>query len=349
VSGAGGWAVWSMLLLAEGSDGAGFPWLWLILAAGGIFLVVFIIVFSRYLRISLRLFLDTKMPTSPDVASTKFAGEVLQFPSRDGTSLMGALAEPPAGIPVRGTVIFAHEFAGQRDMAVRHVGGLAELGFRIFTFDFRGHGESSNRGNYHPSHWVTNHEVDDLLAAVAYVESISPRDDHPVAVIGVSRGACAAVLAALQQRRIRALVLDGVFSTDLMVEDLMRRWAVIFASNRMANPAHPPAAWATLRALTILYAELTARVRYPLVRKALTRLADVPTLFIYGADDAYVRKAQRMELYRVKPGAKQLWEAAGARHNQAAAIAAEEYRQQMCSFLDKNMPQAVAEESPHAA
>jgi pimeloyl-ACP methyl ester carboxylesterase len=338
------------LSLAEGTGSSDGLWLGIVLAVVGAILVIGLIAFSRYLRISLRLFLDTKMPTSPDFGATaRFEGEVLQFPSRDGTGLMGALANPPPGVPVRGTVVFAHEFAGQRDLAVRHVGGLAELGFRIFTFDFRGHGESSNRGSYHPTHWVTNHEVDDLLAAVAYVESIADRDDHPVAVIGVSRGACAAVLAALQQRRIRALVLDGVFSTDLMVEDLMRRWAIIFAPTRLANPAHPPAAWATLRALTILYAELTARVRYPLVRKALTRLADVPTLFIYGQDDAYVRKPQRTELYRVKPGPKQLWEAPGARHNQAAAVAPEEYRRQVCSFLDKNMPPAVAEGAPHAA
>ena len=35
----------------------------------------------------------------------------------DQRSLMGALAIPPPGVLVRGTVVFAHEFAGQRDLA----------------------------------------------------------------------------------------------------------------------------------------------------------------------------------------------------------------------------------------
>ena len=328
--------------LASDGAGAGFfqaAWPWLLLGAGAVVGAVLLVMFSRYLRLSLRLFLDTDMPLTAGLGSeARLEGEVQEFPSRDGAGLKGVFIEPPAGVAVRGTIVYAHEFKGDRNSAARYTAGLPEAGFRVFAFDFRGHGESSQDGTYRPTHWVTDFEVNDVLAAAAYVESTAGAPDHPVGILGVSRGACAAAIAALHTPKIRVLVLDGLFSTDLMVEGMMNRWAAIFASINLVKANRLAEIFAFLRVFTLLYAELKMRCRYPLVRRALGRLGDVPVLYIYGKDDAYIAEEQRITLYRVKPGTKQLWEAPGAKHNQAVVVNPEEYRAKARGFLDKHMP-----------
>jgi hypothetical protein len=332
-----------LLAQAEAPDAGSAAWPWLAaLGTVGLLLLGLLLVFTKYLRISLKLFLDTKMPVAAGPENVApIAAEVQMFPSSYGARLTGVFLDPPPGQAARGTIVFAHEYSSDRRSAVRYAAGLTAMGLRVFSFDFRGHGESSNDSTYHPCHWVTDREVHDLLAAVAFVQTASGGDDHlPIGIMGVSRGACAAVMAAIHAPEIRVLVLDGVFSTDVVVEELMRRWAVIFATTHLIKPNHPPVVWAFLRAMTMFYAELTMRVRYPLVRKFLTRLKDVPVLFIFGDADAYVTKPHRLELYRAKPGLKQMWEAPSAKHNQAVAVEPERYRQEITTFLDKYMPAA---------
>jgi pimeloyl-ACP methyl ester carboxylesterase len=332
---------------AAGAPAAGAweTWLpWVLLGVVCFLAVVLLGFLSRYLRISLRLFLNTDMPLTAGLGSdAPLGGEVHEFPGRDGAKLKGVFIDPPAGTPVRGTVVFAHEFKADRNNAARYTAGLPARGLRVFAFDFRGHGQSAPGGGYHPTHWATNYEVNDLLAAVAYVEATASRPDHPVGILGVSRGACAAVVAALHTPKIRVLVVDGLFSTDLLVESLMRRWATIFASINLVRPDHPAVILTILRVFTILYAELTTRCRYPLVRKAISRLRDVPMLFIYGDGDAYIDKDQRLALYRIKPGLKQLWEVPGAKHNQAVVAAPQQYHERVAEFFEKQLPAAGRE------
>jgi pimeloyl-ACP methyl ester carboxylesterase len=317
-------------------------WAWLALGTVLLLLIIAFSIFTRYLRISLRLFMDTRMPMTAGLGNgLRLESEPHPFPSRDGTGLVGAFVDPPPGVAVRGIVVFAPEFDGDRHSAMNYTAGLPELGFRIFSFDFRGHGESSNDPSYRPTHWVTEHEVDDLLAAVAYAGSLPENRGLPIVLMGVSRGACAAVLATIHAPHVSALVLDGVFSTDLMVEGMMKRWAVIFASIHLARPSHPPEVFAILRVMTVLYAELKMRVRYPLVRKALTRLGDVPMLFIWGEADAYVDPYQRIKVYRAKSGVKQMWEVPGAKHNQGVVANPQGYRERIAAFLDARVRGSV--------
>ena len=325
-------------------------WPWLLVAVLGVVVISLLTAFIRWLRISLRVFLNTQMPMTADTGNGKtLRAEVHEFPSRDGTSLMGVFIDPPAGVPVRGTVVFSHEFRGDRNSAARYTAGLPELGFRVFTFDFRGHGESSNSGAYQPTHWATDHEVNDVLGAVAYVEATAGHPDHPVVIMGVSRGAAAAAVAALHAPTIRALVLDGLFSTDMMVEGLMKRWARIFSSLNLVRAQHPAEVFAILRVFTILYAELKLRCRYPLVRKILPRIQSIPMLLVYGEGDTYIAPDHRIKLYRIKGGVKQLHVVPGAKHNQAVVVDPEGYRRELVAFVDSVMPPLREEDSPRGA
>jgi pimeloyl-ACP methyl ester carboxylesterase len=333
------------LVLAEGvaeQSALWQSWVFWILVVLLLLIAVAFVYFVRLLRIALRLFVSTQMPGTSDAAlnGTPLAGELHPFPSRDGTGLVGLFIEPPPGVPVRGTVVFAHEYKGDLHTAARYTSGLGPLGYRVFAFDFRGHGQSDNSGTYQPMHWVTDHEVNDVLAAVGYVASMAPAD-HPIGVMGVSRGACAAVIAALHTPKIRALVLDGLFSTDLMVESLMHRYAQIFASTHIIRHSQPIRSFAMLRVFVLLYAELKLRCRYPLVRRTLPHLKHVPTLFLYGGKDTFIDAEQWTALYRIKPGVKQLVVVPEARHNQAVLADPHVYARTIGEFLGTHLAPAA--------
>jgi pimeloyl-ACP methyl ester carboxylesterase len=155
-----------------------------------------------------------------------------------------------------------------------------------------------------------------------------------VGVFGISRGAAIAAIAAALSPAIRCLVLDGTFSTDYSIEELMRRWAEIFAA-RVGSATHPDFVYRFFRAMTLFYVELKCRCRYPSARKALAALASVPTLFIGGERDAYVRPEQTRTLYAIKPGEKDLWICPDAKHNQAVAADPTTYAEKITAFFDR--------------
>ena len=70
-----------------------------------------------------------------------------------------------------GVLVFCHEFLSDRWSYRPYADALRDLGFDIFTFDFRNHGASASDPVYQPLQWVTDHEVRDLEAALAYLRS----------------------------------------------------------------------------------------------------------------------------------------------------------------------------------
>ena len=87
-----------------------------------------------------------------------------------------------------GVLVFCHEFLSDRWSYRPYADHLRDLGFDIFTFDFRNHGESQSEPGYQPLHWVTDHEVRDLHAALAYLRTRPDHDPAGFGLFGVSRG-----------------------------------------------------------------------------------------------------------------------------------------------------------------
>lgn len=83
------------------------------------------------------------------------------FLSRDGTSLFARLFAP--GGDTRATVVTVHGM-GEQSSRYIHVGNaLAEAGFRVATFDLRGHGRSGGKRGYLPRYELF---LDDVASAV---------------------------------------------------------------------------------------------------------------------------------------------------------------------------------------
>ena len=333
-----------MLLAADApgsaTDGLGDHWLAVIIVAAIVLVVILVLaMLAKYLRLAVNLFLDTPLPVTSNLQDfTLPEGEIVTFPNLEGRSLRGMFIDRPPGAPRRGVVIFCHEFGSDMMSAGRYAWPLVQAGYTVFTFDFRGHGSSYTPPRFEPRHWPSNHEVDDIRAAVAYVQSRGEVDRTGIGILGISRGASAAVIAAALNPAIRCLVVDGVFSTDHSIDELMKRWVQVFARVDLARATRTMAVYRFFRALLLFYVELKCRCRFPSTRRALGRLEAVPILFIQGGRDAYVRPEWTQVLYDLKAGPKELWICADAKHNQAVATDPKTYAHKITGFFDRHLP-----------
>jgi uncharacterized protein len=302
-------------------------------------------VLGRYIRIMLNIMKDTPPPLAMGPLDfERIEGQITRFRSFDGTSLRGMFLLADRKLPRKGMILFCHEFASDMYSAARYCRPLLESGYDIFTFDFRGHGESSGEENYQPRQWVSDREIDDALGAIAFVEDYLESQGLPIelGIIGISRGAAAAIIASMRNPAVKAIVTDGLFSTDITLEGLMKRWAYIFAKVKFVYENHPPAFWQFLRWLLFIFVHRKFRCYYPSVRKALPRMLPRPIFMIHGERDSYIPDEQAQYLYRLVTGPKSLWIVHGAKHNQGAIVAPEEYAEKTVGFFDHYLAGIIA-------
>jgi dienelactone hydrolase len=127
--------------------------------------------------------------------------------STDGWELHGTRWLPERAGPAPGVVLL---HSGRSDRAVfsRLERLLAERGFAVLNLDWRGRGRSTNRGTYvgldaeeRAAGWR------DAAAALDHLAACPGVDPDLLAAIGVVHGAEHAVRAAVEDRRVRALVI----------------------------------------------------------------------------------------------------------------------------------------------
>lgn len=100
-------------------------------------------------------------------------------------------------------VVLVHDFGASRQQMLPLIAPLHDAGFVLLAINLRGHGPSAAVG----STFGLN-EAQDVRAAVEMLRRRSFVDPEAIGVIGVGTGATAALLAAEQDPRISALVLD---------------------------------------------------------------------------------------------------------------------------------------------
>ena len=125
-------------------------------------------------------------------------------------------------------IVYCHEYLSDRWSFYPYVDHLRDLGYDIFTFDFRNHGASDLDPDYAPLQWTTEHEIHDLRAALAYLRT---RDDHDPAgfgLFGVSRGGTTALIAAAAEPDVWGVITDGAFPTQGTMVAYIVRWAQIY-------------------------------------------------------------------------------------------------------------------------
>lgn len=306
------------------------------------------LILGRYVHIILNIMKTTPPPLSMGPRDfTPLEGEIVDFRSFDGFALRGKLVRGNPHGPSRGMIVFAHEFASDMYSCARYCRPLIRAGYDIFSFDFRCHGQSSSEEGYTPRQWLTDREVSDILGAIAYVEDLLERQGRPreIGLFGISRGACACMIAAVHNSCVKAVVADGLFSTDAILEHLMKRWAYIFAKVRFVYENHHRLFWVFLRWLVIQVCRRQMHCEFPSVRKALLRMPPRPLLMIHGEKDSYIPVDQAERLYAIAGQPKYLWVVPSAKHNQPAIIQPERYAHRTISFFDRYLEGNTFEES----
>lgn len=226
--------------------------------------------------------------------------ESVAFPSRDGLKLRGWWFPVPNA---QRALILVHGYGAHRidaawgsDAIARH---FLTRGCSVLLFDLRGHGASD-----HGRLTFGVGERFDVLGALDFVRG---RGFPParMALVGVSYGAAAALIAAPELPELAAVVADSAFA---------EAWPVIAAKMRQVAPLlawlHPDPA---ICALTRLLYGVDLRRARPV--DAAARLHGVPVLLIHGAADTYIPPRHARRLQAALPGAH-LWLVPGAEHAQ---------------------------------
>jgi len=296
---------------------------------------------QRYLRIICNLFLGVIVRSNPDEEQV-FEGEEVSFCTADGLRIAATLARP-AGLSRPPTVVFFHEFGADRRSAGTYAGWLLEAGYAVLAFDSRGHGDSKNTDDYVPRQWATDRELADGEAALAYVRSRADLDATRLILFGVSRGGVVATALASVDPDIAAVVTDGMFDTRRTLREYMERWVCVFGDISWLRSRLPHWVFAMYEKATMLVSELRLGVRFVELEEALVRRG-CPLLMVHGEADSYIDVSHARTLYELASPAKELWVVPGARHNQAAMVAEEDYRKRILQFIGRFLPASVSRE-----
>jgi pimeloyl-ACP methyl ester carboxylesterase len=243
-------------------------------------------------------------------------GQEFSFASLDGTPLRGLWLQ---GQPSRPALVLCHGYF--RSLAEPYDLGLFlhGLGYSVLLFDFRACGKSGGRYTT-----LGAKEVLDVLAAVGQALG---RGGQGVALLGISMGAAAAIMAAAREPRVAAVIADSPYAElEGLLEHRLRQLLPL--------PLLLPLGRASLR-----LGELLAAFRAREVRPAdfVAAISPRPLLLIYGEEDSFVPPEQREELWQRAGEPKERWTAPGSDHAQARLLYPEQYRQLVQGFLAQHL------------
>ena len=262
--------------------------------------------------------------------------ETVAFDSTDGIPLK-AWWLPASGRP-RGAVIIAHGIDHTRQVMLPRALFLVRGGYDVLAIDLRGHGES---GGSIVSPGLL--EARDIIGALRYIRSRG--NSEPVALLGVSYGAVASLIAAAESPEIEAVVSDSAFLTGKDVsEDIDRHYLhdsgsnfwvrALFLASSIPGAARATALTYYLRSGIYLGPELLSVL--PSVRRI-----KVPVLVISGGRDWIVPtdKARRI-LSAIPDNGKELLVIPSAAHDTAYSAAPTLYANTVLSFLERSRKNA---------
>lgn len=233
----------------------------------------------------------SKVYRTPDKDDLDY--EDVAFASADGTMLTGWFI--PATYEPRGTVIHLHGNTRNMTSHYRYVGWIADEGFNVFVFDYRGYGQSAGtpdrKGIY-----------EDCVAAVRYVQQRDDVNPEKVIVIGQSLGAANAIAVLGREKfdGILGIVAEAPFASyeEIVTDDLATSSGSI--SRAALGDAYSPA--------------------------AVVDKLGVPLIVIHGTADRVVPYKQGKRLFDKAKEPKQIWTIKGGRHCDSMTVYKEKVR-----------------------
>lgn len=234
--------------------------------------------------------------------------------STEGISLSGWIVEPTAP---RGTIALFHGMRCHRGQVLDRIDFLTAARYRCVAFDFRAHGESGGR-------WTSFgfHERHDVAAVAKLIAQRWPGE--PCAALGVSMGGAALCFAGEAANLFDAVILESVY------RDLAG------AFRHRVGRDYP--AW---------FQHFHAGVVRLTERRLGARIADVapidhvgkirrPILALTGSEDRHA-PPEEMHAIAAAAYAGQFRLIEGAGHSDVCEHGGDIYREQVLSFLERNL------------
>lgn len=263
--------------------------------------------------------------------------EEVSFRAVDGTLLRGCYLSH-RGPYRKGVILFGLEFGSNRWASVPYCSRLRDAGYDVFAYEPRNQGESETDPNYRPLQWVTDKDVADARAALAYLKDRHDADPRGVGIFGVSKGGSVGLMLAAEDPSIRCVVTDGAFATYSTMVPYMRRWVNIYSPNRKKLQAFAPdLLYGSIGLVAMKRVADARKVRFPWVEKAVRRVR-VPLFMIHGQADTYIKPEMASALFDMcgSPD-KQLWMVPKAKHNQGPNVDPETYFAKLTAFFDAHL------------
>jgi fermentation-respiration switch protein FrsA (DUF1100 family) len=323
-------------------------WLWLGLvmvlapvAVLGLALVgLYFYLLARYLDYLVRIFHEKPLFIIPRGQPVEGAEDV-RFASSNGMTLCGCYLRTRARRR-QGVILFGLEFGSSRWASVPYCDALLANGFDLFAFEFRGQGDSAVQPGYEPLQWVTDYEVCDMQAAIAYLKSRPDADPHGIGLFGISKGGSAGLLAAAADPWVRCCVTDGIFATHTTMVPYMRKWISIYSRRYWLQRILPNWYYGLLANAGLRRIRRENGCRFPHLERAMSQLAGRPLLMIHGGGDTYIKPEMAQALFERAREPKEFWLVEGAKHNQALHVAGEDYRRRVLVFFQTHLGEPAA-------
>ena len=300
----------------------------------------------RYTRHIVRVF-EEKPLFLPLQVAPLLEGEEAEFRTKDKITLQGTYLKCRTTRRT-GVIVFCHEYLSDRWSVVPYADGLRDLGFDLFTFDFRNHGQSQVDDSYRPLQWVTNHEVHDIRAAMRYVRSRPDADPAGVGLFGISRGGGGALCVAGEDPRVWGIVTDGAFPTKGMMLSYMRRWADIYTGGRKIYKSLPTWVFSWVGFVARVRSQYRLHCIFPNIEGAVAKIGPRPWFMIHGERDTYISTEIARTLFAEAREPKELWVVPQAKHNRGRELQPTEYAAKLALFFERWAPRSLnfVEESP---
>lgn len=262
--------------------------------------------------------------------------EEVSFRAVDGTLLRGCYLSH-RGPYRKGVILFGLEFGSNRWASVPYCAKLRDAGYDVFAYEPRNQGESETDANYRPLQWVTDKDVADARAALAYLKDRHDADPRGVGVFGISKGGSVGLMLAAEDPSIRCVVTDGAFATYSTMVPYMRRWVSIYSPNRRLQKIAPDFLYGSIGLAAMKRVATARKVRFPWVERAVKRVR-VPLFMIHGQADTYIKPEMAVALHD-KCGSpdKSLWLVPKAKHNQGPQVDPDTYFDKLTAFFDAHL------------
>lgn len=257
--------------------------------------------------------------------------ETVSFNSTDGIPLK-AWWLPASGTP-RGAVIIAHGIDHTRQVMLPRATFLVRGGYDVLTPDLRCHGESG--GTIASPGFL---EARDILGAIRYIRSRA--NSEQIAVLGLSYGAVASLIATAESPDIVAVISDGAFPTGRQLsQDISRHYLDDPRTNFLVRvPFLLASAPGAARATALVYYIRSGIYLGPQLLSVIPYASHirVPVLLISGGADWIVPTERARQILSAIPSdEKELVAIPGAHHDTTYSTAPELYSSTVLNFLDR--------------